>query len=216
MSDETRKLLAPEDEAPPSEEELAASARLRDALAGAPLSSEAADLARALKAAWEPDPIAGEDHAGLLDDLPSPAELAAAEQLRAALEGGAAPPEPRDAALARALAAAWAPGEIDPREHRALVDRALGAPGGGVVALRRRPAVRVAFAAAAGGLALAAGLLVWIGAPPDEAPLARARSTQPLFDEPFRAGETSARIDRIALARAGDYRENRFTRWGVR
>ena len=41
--------------------------------------------------------------------------------------------------------------------------------------------------------------------------------TQPLFDEPFeKTGSKSAQIDRIAMARAGDYRKNQFSRWGVR
>jgi hypothetical protein len=44
-----------------------------------------------------------------------------------------------------------------------------------------------------------------------------ARSTQALFDAPFaRTGGESARIDRIAMARAQDYRDNQFAAWGVR
>ena len=69
-------------------------------------------------------------------------------------------------------------------------------------------------------LALAASVVVWVSSAmtssEGEAPLARARSTQSLFAEPFKAGETSARIDRIAAARASDYRDNRFAKWGVR
>ena len=46
--------------------------------------------------------------------------------------------------------------------------------------------------------------------------LAIHRSTQPLFREPFAAvgGETS-RVDRIAMARGADLRDNEFAKWGV-
>ena len=105
-----------------------------------------------------------------------------------------------------------------------MVDAALGAmparKNGEVVVLRRRQTVvRVAFGVLAGGLALAASIVLAITSAPtrgSEAPLAKARTTQPLFSEPFRTGEASARIDRIASARASDFRDNRFTKWGVR
>ena len=47
--------------------------------------------------------------------------------------------------------------------------------------------------------------------------VAVSRSTQPLFPERFPAtgGETS-RIDRIAMARGADLRDNEFAKWGVR
>ena len=51
------------------------------------------------------------------------------------------------------------------------------------------------------------------------AELVRARSADDLFDAttPFpRHGEESARIDRIASARAADLRRNRFAAWGVK
>jgi hypothetical protein len=79
--------------------------------------------------------------------------------------------------------------------------------------------IRVSFGVA-GALALAAGVALFVGrtlapaAPPVE--LAHLRSTQPLFDHPFRSGEGSARVDRIAMARSSDLRDNRFARWGVR
>ena len=65
-------------------------------------------------------------------------------------------------------------------------------------------------------LAIAASVVVWMNASSAEVPLARARSTQPLFDEPFKVGDASARIDKIAVARASDFRGNRFAQWGVR
>ena len=56
-------------------------------------------------------------------------------------------------------------------------------------------------------------------APPPgaQATMVPTRSTQSLFEEPFAPrGGASARIDRIAMARSSDLRENRFARWGVR
>lgn len=51
-------------------------------------------------------------------------------------------------------------------------------------------------------------------APPDAK---LTRSTAELFDAPFaRQGGESARIDRIATARASDLRQNRYAMWGVR
>jgi hypothetical protein len=86
---------------------------------------------------------------------------------------------------------------------------------------RRSNVVRVVFGGAvASTLAMAAGALLMLrppgGAPSPSAELTATRSTETLFVEPFQVGQTSARIDRIAMARSHDYRENRFRRWGVR
>jgi hypothetical protein len=232
----------PDDEPPVTEEELAASKRLRDALDDASIPSAEADLARSLRAAWEPPAIDDEELRAIAEgSAVTDEERARASELRDALERppGAAV-EPRgEAALARAPAAAYRPGRLSDDEHRAIVARAIGASGASaldaagsprrssagagaeVVALRpRRSVVRIAFGAAASGLALAAGifLVVTIAGGPGaaELPLAKARSTQPLFTERFKPGEASARIDRIVLARASDYRDNRFAKWGVR
>ena len=168
-------------------------------------------------------------HAEMLDDVPvSPDELRLAAELREALDDGAHAPDRRAATraeqeLAFALRSAFRPSALGDEEHRAIVAKALGETraGGAVVAFR--PRARTTRGALITGattvLALAASVVVWIttAAPQSsEAPLARARSTQPLFDEPFKSGETSARIDRIAIARASDYRDNRFAKWGVR
>jgi hypothetical protein len=101
------------------------------------------------------------------------------------------------------------------------------------VAWQARPAprrggqlIRVTFGVAA-ALSVAAAIVLVIQRPEraamDEAsvaevaPLAPVRSTQPLFHEPFaRAGGASDRIDRIAMARSSDLRDNRFALWGVR
>jgi len=248
--DEDRPAAPPADDdpdAPASAEEIAASQRLRDALATAGLGdrdespSPELELALALRAAWGPPTLAEDESRAVLDAIPSAEEQAHAATLRHALEARR-PPLATDGDahhLAHALRSAFAPAALDKAEHERIVAAALaklpavavdpprltsasatqGATEGGPGrALRRRQTViRVAFGGFAAGLALAAAIALFItSAPPQEAPLARARSTQPLFAEPFKAGETSARIDRIAAARASDYRDNRFTAWGIR
>jgi len=229
-------------DAPASAEEIAASQRLRDALASSrSLDDETPSpelaLALALRAAWDPATLSEDESRAVLDVTPSAEEQALASALRDALAARRAPraTDAADVHLAHALRAGFAPAALDDAEHRRIVEAALqklpavtetparaGAvkdpPAGQVLLLRRRQTVvRVAFGAVAAGLALAASItLVITSAPPHEAPLARARTTQPLFSEPFKAGETSARIDRIASARASDFRDNRFTKWGVR
>jgi hypothetical protein len=159
------------------------------------------------------------------DAAPTHDERMEAERLRIALENPAMANE--DAALARALAAAWSQRDLSAAEHRALVDRALDSPGAA-----RRPAarwLRLSFASAA-VVALAAGFLLSVSsgdlrrrtaseaAPSSETiVLAVTRSTQPLFPEHFApTGGATGRIDRIAMARAADLRENEFAKWGVR
>ena len=190
MSDEK------DDSIPPSEEELAASKRLRDALEDPSIEDPDADLARSLRAAFDPEPIDASAHAQMVDDVPTAEELELAAELRDAL--GADP-------VVQALAAAWRPKEINSIEHRQIVTKALppAAKQGGRV-------VRVAFGVVAGAIAIAASVVVWMNAPhaQNEVPLARARSTQPLFQsyDGFKSGEANAtaRIDKIAVARAGD------------
>jgi hypothetical protein len=130
-------------------------------------------------------------------------------------------PDPRDEheipdpELARVLRAAWSPEDLSAEEHKKLVAQAI--------APRRATVVRVSFGASA-LLALAASILlvVWSDKPPRPAPnlgpvLSLSRSTQSLFVRPFApTGGESARVDRIAMARAADLRENEFAKWGVR
>lgn len=205
-------------DAPPIAEEIAEAARLRDALedpSTAPGTNEDVDLARSLQAAWSPAPIDPRVHAEMLDDLPTAEELVLAEELRRSLEPSGRPPE-----IVAALRAAWQPSPIDEAEHRAIVERAVGKASAEKVvplARRRARAVRLVVVATTSVLVLAASVVVWLTpAQRAEAPLAKARSTQPIFDEPFKAGEMSARIDRIVMARASEYRDNRFAKWGVR
>jgi hypothetical protein len=153
------------------------------------------------------------------DAPPSEEERAEAERLRAALDDPARVHE--GAELARALSSAWSPRDLTAAQHGELVTRALARRDG---TRRRATVVRVSFGASA-FLALAASvaLVVWSGSShvssmrAAAAALAVSRSTQPLFDERFAAvGGESARIDRIAMARAADLRDNEFARWGVR
>jgi hypothetical protein len=144
-------------DAPPSEEELVESARLREALEDASKASPDADLLRAVKSAAAPDRLDSK----ALDD-----------------------------AIAKSLAAR-------PRTRGRVVWVAFGG---------------VALAAAAAVVLLLVG-----GMPPREPSLATARSTQSLFVERFESrGGESARIDRIAMARGSDLRENHYARWGAR
>lgn len=222
-------------DAPASAEEIAASQRLRDALEGAEKLGKGAlprdvapevELALSLRAAWDPPALGADENRAVVDAIPSAEELALAVALRDGLDRHP---------FAEVLRAAYEPRAIDDTEHRAIVEAALAKmpaqkkaekakkDGADIVVFPRRNVVRVAFGVVTGGLALAASIVLVVTMAPTraptrghEAPLARARTTQPLFSEPFKAGETSARIDRIASARASDFRDNRFTKWGVR
>ncbi|MCA9586473.1 MAG: hypothetical protein KC657_14045 [Myxococcales bacterium] len=156
---------------------------------------------------------------GLVDDPdapPSEEERAAAERLRVSLETGDGDP------VVTALRAAHAPEPIDATEHAAIVARVVtGAPRRAYASMADAPrstkVLRLSLGGAGVAIAIAAGVLLFLQSKADhEHPLARARTTQPLFSEPFKAGEASARIDRIAVARAADFRDNRFAKWGVR
>ncbi|MBI5533215.1 MAG: hypothetical protein HY898_10890 [Deltaproteobacteria bacterium] len=141
---------------------------------------------------------------------PTPEEVREAQALREALEGHG---EHELAELAGALKFAHDPPEIDPALNETLVRAAI--------ARAHRSGSRVVYVAfgAATALALAAAvaLLVTRGGVERAPELALSRSTQSLFDAPFpRQGGTSARVDRIAEARARDYRANLFARMGVR
>jgi hypothetical protein len=160
------------------------------------------------------------------DAVPTEDERVSADALRRALERREQPaPAQDDAALARRLRAAWSPPPIDPEAHHRILAAALagaGADRAGVPARRSR-LVRVAFGASA-ALALAASVAAVVRtqgeAPAPVAPpaaVAVSRSTQPLFADRFPAyGGQTSRVDRIALARATDLRDNEFSRWGIR
>jgi hypothetical protein len=150
------------------------------------------------------------------DAPPTEEELAAAESLRAALEGDR--PASREAELARALKVAHAPTDLSPAANERLI-AAMPA-----VRPRRSNVIRVMFGGGVATMvAAAAAFAMVVGRQMPEpkssaaTSLAQRRSTEALFDAPFpREGGESARVDRIASARAHDLRENRFARWGVR
>ncbi len=149
-------------------------------------------------------------------------EMAKAEALRRALANIRESHESHEphadpdglAELAESLRAAHTPSDLSSKDHEEILSRALpaaksGAKGGRVI--------RVTFGVVS-AMAIAAGLLLYLRPTPpgrdpgSEAPVAwaRSRSTTPLFSEPWKRGESTARIDRIALAREHDFRENRF------
>lgn len=151
------------------------------------------------------------------DAPPSEEELTASARLRDALEDPSKPSPEAD--LARALALAHSPRDIDPKEHKAIVDRAIIEGARRAKKQQRGVVIRVTFGVSAIVAVAASVLFVFnLRAPaPAAMALAVTRSTQPLFPERFpQVGGESARIDRIAMARSADLRENRFARWGVR
>jgi hypothetical protein len=225
--DRKLRLVPPPEDTPPADEasaeERVAAEALRDALAHGeePLAAE-------LRAAFAPAPLAEADLDAILaralgdEAAATAAERRAADRLRAELDGEA-PVE--EAALLRALKVAAAPAPITAARNEALLEAALARQ-----PLRRRSAAArrlapVTMAALAGITALAAGVALFLGAPDggsrgaSATALIRARSADALFDAttPFpRSGEESARVDRIASARARDLRKNRYASWGVR
>jgi hypothetical protein len=148
------------------------------------------------------------------DQEPTAEEQREAEALREALEGRG---EHDLAELAHALRMADNPPEIDASVNAELVAGAIARTHRG-----RSKVIYVAFGAAsalalAAAFALVVGRGAFEGASGAQAELIPSRSTQELFDAPFpRQGGTSARVDRIADARARDYRSNLFARMGVK
>jgi hypothetical protein len=221
-------------DAPSTAAERRAAERLRlalDATTRAPLivptdAEEDAALLRALRVASSPatlDPLANEAIlARALEDAILPAsreEEREAVLLRDALASGKGLPT-----LVEALRAAERPRVIDPMRNEVLIAKALGRG-------RRRGLVPMVV----GALAMAAAVALFATqgirsmSSSDASSVAtrsavggeliRSRSTAALFDaaEPFpRSGGESARIDRIASARAADLRANQFSAWGVR
>jgi hypothetical protein len=168
------------------------------------------------------------------DDPPSDDELRAAETLRHVLEGGEDrgerkldSEERRTREWSQSLRAAASLRDIAPERHRQLIERALATSRATPSA--KRKVIYLAFGGAAGVLAMAAAVAIVVrGSAPDAsmsapastertaAPLALSRSTADLFPEGIpREGGTSRRVDRIAYARAQDFRQNQFARWGA-
>ncbi len=183
------------------------------------------ELGEALRSAWAPtelDPAVNEQliEAALVDPF-APAtedEVRESERLRAALEGKADHPATE---LCDVLRAAADPTPLKPRTADRLASRHLGTQRGNVV--------YVAFGAAAAALALAAAVALVVSPvqrpgpaaqraalPAGQHSLAVSRSTAPLFDSKFETSGTTARIDRIALQRGREFRDNRYAAWGLR
>src|SRR5262245_32520941 len=102
----------PDPDAPPTEEEVAASKRLRDALEDPSIDHPDAVLARSLQAAWDPSKLGAEEHADIIDlaSVP-PDEITAASTLRDVLSQDD---------IAIALKAAWNPAPLSEADHRAI------------------------------------------------------------------------------------------------
>ncbi|MCC6901942.1 MAG: hypothetical protein IT377_23425 [Polyangiaceae bacterium] len=184
------------------------------------------ELARALRAAFAPgqlDPAVNEAliAAALEDPLapPSDEEIAESERLRDALAGHGSH---ASADLARALRAAAAPAALRPLDAERVASRALGQR----VSRRGRLLVVTFGTVTTAAVAIAASWFLVIAPALDgdggaklaaqaEA-LAVSRSTAGMFSEKFEQGATTARVDRIALARSRELRSNRYALWGVR
>ena len=183
------------------------------------------ELGEALRSAWAPaelDPAVNEQliEAVLVDPF-APAtdeEVRESERLRAALEGQADHPATE---LRDLLRAAADPTALEPRTAEHLASSHL--------ARQRSNVIYVAFGAAAAVAALAAAVALIVSPVEHPQPSARraepsakrqslavSRSTAPLFDSKFETGGTTARIDRIALQRGREYRDNRYAAWGLR
>lgn len=198
----------------------------RDALEPELDAEQERALAEALVCAVAPAPIDPARHEAILqragivrppdeDDEdpfrpPTEEEQRQALALAQALDAGT--PHP-DAALARALRLA-AGGAVD---RDPPVEEILGR------ALRRAERPKVLYlrvGAAAALLAAAASVALVLGVQPERAEdapeLVVSRSLSPLFATETGALSASARLDRIANARARDLRNNRYARWGVR
>jgi hypothetical protein len=222
------------EELPPDPAEIERAQRLRDAIE---LGRD--PFVEMLRSAHAPAGIGDADHDNLLeralggsevDAAPTAAERRAAEHLRDALEADSEDGEAAE--LCRALRLAYRPGEIDPEWNEALIRKTLRNRASGAGAGRR--AFAFVGAALVGVSAMAAGVALMLRAASEHdpmeyaskapaaavhEPLIRSRSTAELFDPstPFpRSGGESARVDRIAGARASDLRANRFAAWGVR
>lgn len=222
------------DEPEPTEDELREAEALRvslergdDPLFGALRASQASGsstLDDDLHAAMITRALALASSEEAIDAPPSPSERIGADRLRDALEGARG--RTQDAPLVEVgevLRSAYRPREIEPLRNEALIARALARASSRGKGRRVLPIVTAVVASAA---AMAAGIALYLAPASDSsvatAPspsLVRSRSAAGLFDPttPFpRAGGESARVDRIASARAAELRQNRFAVWGVR
>ena len=124
-------------DAPASAEEIAASQRLRDALAGTAegleldeTPSPELELALALRAAWDPATISEDESRAVLDVTPTAEEQHDAAALRDALAEGCAPraTDGPHVHLAQALRAAFSPAALDAAVSWLIARRRSRAP----------------------------------------------------------------------------------------
>jgi hypothetical protein len=180
-------------------------------------------LIEALRAAYAPAALDAKLNEELIEQaledtfaLASPEEARQSERLREALDGTGQHP---DLDLLRALRAAAAPAPLSEERLASAAAQATNR--------RRGNVVYIAFGVASIAAAIAAGVLLVVGPAPERAELAASaaslpaelavsRSTVPLFNEKFDTASTTERIDKIALARKRELRENRYLAWGLR
>ena len=193
-----------------------------------------AELFEALACAVQPQPISDARNQELIDSAledplaePAEAEIVESERLRRALEGDGEHPA---LGLVHALRSASAPtAGAELAARRALAEGSQRIERSEAPESRGPARVYALFGGAAAVLALAAAIVLLVVPVekrdmPASAALNRgariellpSHSTQPLFTQKFEAGEASARIDRIALARSRELRDNRYALWGVR
>jgi hypothetical protein len=189
-------------------------------------AGEKTSLVDALTAAESPEPLDPDRHARLLAAALGTLERDRGESVEALVAGE----QERDAAsqlgeslelddIATLLRAAHDPSAISARVEQRIRFAALSAPN------ERRP--RVASATLWGTLAAAAAVALWVTSSlqtkmsnieshrSSALNYAQSRSTDALFTEAFAQSTPSERIDRIALARQRELRENRYRKWGV-
>ncbi|MEZ4293974.1 MAG: hypothetical protein R3B70_03275 [Polyangiaceae bacterium] len=169
-------------------------------------------LAVALRAAWSPTPIAAAKNDTLVTRALDAAPAAAGSPAKAPAAHKPANDAPAPLSLRRI--------RLAPRTFATMATVVAMAAGVLLLVTRLGQNESPAPTSVAQAPAPAATATARADAPPAErAPLIASRSTSDLFDAttPFpRTGGESARVDRIAGARASDLRANRFAAWGVR
>lgn len=151
-----------------------------------------------------------------LESAPTGAEAADAERLRQALEGAASHPLVELVTALQAVAHAEA-SALDAFTERRLIYLALDKTHAS--RSRRRSQALVATGAAV-AFAAAAGVIIAMQPPlnapsPSAGVLRLERTTQTELHAPLAVEGTSHRLDRLAELRMQDFRNNRFTRWGI-
>lgn len=180
--------------APASADELRESERLRQALETDDASHADAALARALRAALSPPPLA--------------AQARERAEARVRSDSGATAATHEGAHSGVDVPRASTKPQAEPRRNVVFVTfgaLALAAAAGFALLIARpsaEPPPSAAFAVASATVSAHE--------------LLQSRTTGDLFPDRFEAGATTARIDRIASARERDLRENRYALWGVR